>query len=35
VYHSGCIFGARQPLLKTHTATWTDCFTFTSANKIL
>jgi hypothetical protein len=21
VYHSGCIFGARQPLLKTHTAT--------------
>ena len=27
--------GARQPLLKTHTTTWTDCFTFTSANKIL
>jgi hypothetical protein len=27
--------GARQSLLKTHAATWTDCFTFTSANKIL
>jgi hypothetical protein len=22
-------------LLKTHTTTWTECFTFTSANKIL
>jgi hypothetical protein len=39
VVHNSCLawtkVGARQPLLKTHTTTWTDCFTFTSANKIL